>query len=91
MQYFLGYSSFTNESVFSPTLFVEIRKRLNQTIVNSISELVVAHQKEIESKRVKKQEDDDANKPPIITGNIQTQDSPKDSDSNAGKSCLRFR
>lgn len=85
MQYFLGYSSFTNESVFSPTLFVEIRKRLNQTIVNSISELVVAHQKEIESKREKKQEaDDEANKPPIITSSIQTQESPKGSDSNTG-------
>lgn len=84
MQYFLGYSSFTNESIFSPTLFVEIRKRLNQTIVNSISELVVAHQKEIESKRVKKQEEEDANKPPTITSSIQTQESPKDSDNNTG-------
>lgn len=55
MQYFLGYSSFTNESIFSPTLFVEIRKRLNQTIVNSICELVVSHQKEIESKRTKQE------------------------------------
>ena len=57
MQYFLGYSSFTNESIFSPTLFVEIRKRLNQTIVNGISEIVVAHQKEIEENRVKKDKD----------------------------------
>jgi len=85
MQYFLGYSSFTNESVFSPTLFVEIRKRLNQRLVNSISELVVAHQKEIESKRVKKQEEeDDANKPPAIMNSIQPGESTKDSDSNAG-------
>ncbi|MFM8832143.1 MAG: IS5 family transposase [Cytophagales bacterium] len=57
MQYFLGYSSFTNESIFSPTLFVEIRKRLNQAIVNNISEIVVAHQKEIEENRVKKDKD----------------------------------
>jgi len=47
MQYFLGYSSFTNESVFLPTLFVEIRKRLNQTIFNTISEIVAVHQKEL--------------------------------------------
>ncbi len=53
--------------------------------MNSISELVVAHQKEIESKREKKQEaDDEANKPPIITSSIQTQESQKDSDSNTG-------
>jgi len=57
MQYFLGYSSFTNESIFSPTLFVEIRKRLNQTIVNTISEIVAAHQKELEEKLVKKGKD----------------------------------
>jgi hypothetical protein len=57
MQYFLGYSSFTNASIFSPTLFVEIRKRLNQTIVNSISEIVVAHGKEIEANRIKKDKD----------------------------------
>lgn len=57
LQYFLGYSSFTNEAPFSPTLFVEIRKRLNQGIVNTISELVVAHHQEIELKSQTKKAD----------------------------------
>jgi hypothetical protein len=52
MQYFLGFSSFTNESVFSPTLFVEIRKRLSLDIVNSINEIVIKHGQEIESNRL---------------------------------------
>lgn len=60
MQYFLGYSSFTNASIFSPTLFVEIRKRLNQNIVNSISEIVSAHQKELEEKHIKKDQHKDS-------------------------------
>ena len=54
MQYFLGYSSFTNEYPFSATLFLEIRKRLDLSIINSISEIVVTHQKEIEEKSLKR-------------------------------------
>lgn len=46
MQYFLGYSSFTNEAPFSATLFVEIRKRLDATIINNINDIVIAHQLE---------------------------------------------
>lgn len=68
MQYFLGYSSFTNESPFSATLFVEIRKRLDLSIINSISEIVVTHQKEIEEKSLKrKEEKGDKNKDTFIT------------------------
>ena len=55
IQYFLGYNSFTIESIISPTLFFEIRKRLNQTIVNGISENVVVQQKEIEYKNAIKE------------------------------------
>ena len=43
MQYFLGYSSFTNAAPFSPTLFVEIRERLSLEVMNSINELIIAH------------------------------------------------
>ena len=44
LQYFLGYTSFTNEAPFSPSLFVEIRNRLSLDIVNNINDIVVAHQ-----------------------------------------------
>lgn len=66
MQYFLGYSSFTNEAPFSATLFVEIRKRLDATIINSINDIVIAHQLELEKQSSKKEniKDDKSPEPP---------------------------
>lgn len=85
MQYFLGYTSFTNESIFSPTLFVEIRKRLNQTIVNSISEIVVAHQKEIETELAQKQKDkNDNTTTPNINKNVVKKKEEKKTNDNVG-------
>jgi len=43
MQYFLGYSSFTNEAPFDASLFVDIRLRLSLEVMNSINEIVIAH------------------------------------------------
>jgi IS5 family transposase len=43
MQYFLGYTSFTNEEPFSDTLFVEIRKRLSLELLSKINEIIVLH------------------------------------------------
>lgn len=43
MQYFLGYSTFTNEAPFSPSLFVSIRERLSLQVINSINDIVIAH------------------------------------------------
>lgn len=40
MQYFLGYSSFTNEPPFDASLFVDFRKRLGMDILNSINEKI---------------------------------------------------
>ena len=40
MQYFLGYSSFTNEAPFSPTLFVEIRERLSLDLLSKINDVI---------------------------------------------------
>jgi hypothetical protein len=50
MQYLPGYASFTNEAPFSPSLFVEIRERLSLAIVNSISDIVIAHGFELKQK-----------------------------------------
>jgi len=41
LQYFVGYSSFTTEPVFDPSLFVEIRKRLGDEHLNGINEEIV--------------------------------------------------
>ena len=43
MQYFLGYTSFTNEAPFSDTLFVEIRKRLTLDLLSKINDVIVLH------------------------------------------------
>lgn len=40
MQYFLGYSSFTNEPPFDASLFVDFRKRLGMESINSINEKI---------------------------------------------------
>lgn len=41
MQYFLGYSSFTNEEPFAPSLFVAIRERLSLGVVDEINRVVL--------------------------------------------------
>jgi transposase, IS5 family len=46
MQYFIGYSSFSDEVPFDPSLFVEIRNRLGVEQVNAINEIILALQRE---------------------------------------------
>ncbi|CAN5162272.1 hypothetical protein BH11PAT1_BH11PAT1_7360 [soil metagenome] len=41
MQYFIGYSSFSNEAPFDPSLFVEIRKRFGVEQINAINDKIV--------------------------------------------------
>jgi transposase, IS5 family len=43
MQYFLGYSSFTNEAPFSAPLFVAIRKRMSLELTSKISDVIALH------------------------------------------------
>jgi hypothetical protein len=43
MQYFLGYSSFTNEAPFTAPLFVAIRKRMSLELTTRISEVIALH------------------------------------------------
>jgi hypothetical protein len=41
MQYFIGYSSFSNSSAFDPSLFVELRTRLGMEQINAINERII--------------------------------------------------
>jgi hypothetical protein len=41
LQYFIGLSSYSNEEVFDPSLFVEFRKRLGADQVNEINEAIL--------------------------------------------------
>ena len=49
MQYFLGYTSFTTEAPFDPSLFVEFRKNLGMDNLNAINERIVAMKTHMES------------------------------------------
>lgn len=49
MQYFLGYPSFTNETPFDASLFVEFRKRLGMENLNAINEKIIALKTRIEN------------------------------------------
>jgi hypothetical protein len=53
MQYFLGYSSFTNEAPYDPSLLTDFRKRLGMDQVNAINEKIVALTAKFESQQVK--------------------------------------
>jgi transposase, IS5 family len=41
MQYFIGYSSFSDEEPFDPSLFVEFRKRMGIEQINAINEKIL--------------------------------------------------
>lgn len=49
MQYFLGFTSFSNEPPFDPSLFVEFRKRIGMDQVNAINEKIAMLKAEFES------------------------------------------
>lgn len=49
MQYFLGFTSFSNEPPFDPSLFVEFRKRIGMDEVNAINEQIAKLKANFES------------------------------------------
>jgi len=81
MQYFIGYSSFSNEAPFDASLFVDIRKRLTLEQINEINEKIlgiiskVAADKEQSSENSKEDEPSDNNDvAESETGNINDSD-----------------
>jgi len=58
MQYFLGYSSFTNQTPFDASLFVEFRKRLGLEQVNAINERIVSLKAKLNAKGDKPKDND---------------------------------
>lgn len=72
MQYFLGYSSFSNEKPFDASLFVEFRKRLGQGELDKINELIVklgVGQQEIQEP-VSRNREEDPKDPPAHNGTL---------------------
>ncbi len=73
MQYFLGYSSFTNEAPFSASLFVEIRERLNFEILSKINEIIVIHNIRHEEVEQGIKKESDKKEPPVDDkGSVET-------------------
>lgn len=62
MQYFLGYSSFTNEEPFSDTLFVEIRQRLSIELLSKINEVIALHCIEMQEAKTEKPQESEKKK-----------------------------
>src|SRR5665647_1675646 len=53
MQYFLGYSSFSDEEPFDASLFVDFRDRLGKELVNTINERIVILKASFETQKDK--------------------------------------
>jgi len=73
MQYFLGLREYTYDQIFTPSLFVTIRKRLGEREfryliekIVSTTEAVIARQKEQKKKKQSDTDDDNGNKGHLI-------------------------
>lgn len=55
LQYFLGYNSYEEEAVFSPTLFVEIRKRLGSDKFDEMHSCIIRHATEARDRKTARQ------------------------------------
>jgi len=73
MQYFIGYSSFSTEEPFDPSLFVEFRKRLGIDQINYINEKILG----LTNAKAKQQESEDTNNPDRPEGNSAVDESSK--------------
>jgi len=104
LQYFIGYSSFSTEAPFDPSLFVEIRNRLGASELSQINDQIVSlYNQGLETKAENelKEESKEANSQQVNTDNDlppqatcgQSSDQVKqeDSGSNAGHKIRKGR
>lgn len=72
MQYFLGYSSFSDEPPFDPSLMVSFRKRLGMEDIGEINELIVQLHKKRKPQKLesKKDKDESANGGQVNKGEL---------------------
>jgi len=64
MQYFLGYSSFSDTAPFDPSLFVEFRKRLGLEQINAINQRILQIKRDAEQQEEPSNSEDNQNEPP---------------------------
>lgn len=68
MQYFIGYSSFSDQEPFDPSLFVEFRKRLSIDKINELNEKIIKQTQESNNKDSENKNED----PPTHKGKMIT-------------------
>jgi transposase, IS5 family len=66
MQYFIGYSSFSDEEPFDPSLFVEFRKRLGIEQINAINEKILHMANQKTEEAIRKQQDPPSSPPTVV-------------------------
>jgi hypothetical protein len=98
MQYFIGYSGFSSEAPFDPSLFVELRSRLGMEQINAINERVIgfideqsaistpdASVKELEKSDKSKNDGSEPMADDVTSGSEVSKDPSTISSSNGGK------
>lgn len=71
MQYFLGYSAFSPDPPFDPSLFVELRKRVGDELISQINQRILElDRRSTKSKPVKSKKDDDHTPPSTHQGEL---------------------
>lgn len=71
MQFFVGLKEFTPTSVFDPSLFVDIRKRVGEEIFDSLNVELIKSFSEQEDKKHNKKHKNENNKTPKNKGKMQ--------------------
>jgi len=59
LQYFVGFSEFQKEAVFSPTLFVEIRRRMGEEVFEEFNRAILKRMEAAVKKRNDDEDDED--------------------------------
>jgi transposase, IS5 family len=59
LQYFIGLKGFQSKAPFAPSLFVEVRKRMGQTVFDEFHEAIIGAIEPGQAKQIVKADDDD--------------------------------
>lgn len=75
MQYFLGLTEFTFEPVFDPSLFVHIRKRLNNSLLDEMNQIIITEALNLDKQKEKSSDEnkEDNDTPPTDCNTTPTE------------------
>lgn len=57
MQYLCGLEEFTDQPIFAPSLFVDLRKRISDDDINKMTEALMKREQEMKDEIRKREED----------------------------------